>query len=318
MHLIYFLQSLNTTHSLTQLTLNSVLLWTHAHSQLCLTHRTASNVVFFSLPFQVGVSFPWRSLISFSPVLPFIHFLIVILLPESPKWDSKQAKENYFHNIWTVKLFKCVVITCLLSCVEMCLGQHFITFYFPQVLDDQQRKVTFGHSLLSSCLGFLGTFLTVIFIDCLGRIMILNLSLSMVTIILFLLGLCVDSRSLKVLLVVLFHLYSLASSAFYPIPSLIAVEIYPMQYRALGCSFAGVLKWTYNIVISSSLEWSTSVVSAKGIFLICCFSTLLFTVAIQLLGLPDSNTLPLEKAEKKNIIVEGFEKIKGKYAEFFS
>ena len=320
---IYFLQSLNTTHSLTQLTLNSLsYTWTHSHTQLCLTLCLTLDThteqllmsFFFFLPFQVDVSFPWRFLLRFSSILPFVQLFIVFLLPESPEWDSKQAKEKFFHNIWSLKFLKCVLVSFLLNCIEMCLGQHFVSFYSPKFLDDQPKSVTFGHSLLTSSLGFLGTFLTLFFIDSLGRGMIFNLSLFSVTVSLFLLGLFVDSKSWKVLLVVSFYLYTICSSSFYPLPSSISVEIYPMQYRTLGCSFVGVLKWISNMVISSSLEWSTSAVSARGVLFICCFLTLMLTVAMNLLGLPDSFTIPLEK---KNIILEGIEKIKGKYAEVF-
>lgn len=262
----------------------------------------------------MNVPFPWRFLLRFSSILPIVQLFIVILLPESPEWDSKQAKENFFHNIWSLKFFKCVLVSFLLNCIEMCLGQHFVSFYSPKFLNDQPRSVTFGHSLLTSSLGFFGGFLTLFFIDSLGCGMIFNISLFSATVSLFLLGLFVNSKSWKVLLVISFYLYTTCSSSFYPLPSLISVEIYPMKYRTLGCSFVGVLKWISNMVISSSLEWTTSALSARGILFICCFLTLTFTVTMDILGLPDSSNIPLEI---KNIILKGIEKIKGKYAELF-
>lgn len=269
---------------------------------------------------QVGTKFPWKQIHFISCVLTVCQCLTLLLLPESPKWDSKLDLKTHLKSFFSRKLLPSVLLTLLLTVIEMSIGVNAVTYLSTNFLNDQPRASSVANSLFTSILGIIGNLVATVFVDLVGRKSLYVASLSSVSMELLLLGvfLKVESKQkIKPVSLSISYIYTICSTVSSVIPAVLSVEIFPSPFGTLGLSFFEICKCLGNIPTSLTMEPLMNVLGKGGYLFLCCGS-IISGIILVVLFLSETSGVPLEDIGNEGFHSQGLQKFKDKLGSLFN
>jgi len=232
-----------------------------------------------------NIDMGWRYMLGSEIIPAFLFFILLFLVPESPRWltlngredeattilekvngkekgkeilneikETIKAEKGTLKELFATKLRRALIIGLALALFSQITGINAIIYYAPEIF----KNIGFGtDSALQQTviIGFVNTiftFVAIYFIDRIGRRTLLIWGLSGMIICLFGTGLVFylgESSSLWTLIFILGFIASFASSLG-PIPWVIMSEIFPTKIRGLAMSFATMTLWLGVVAIT--------------------------------------------------------------------
>lgn len=232
-----------------------------------------------------NIDMGWRYMLGSEVIPALLFFILLFLVPESPRWltlkgrereaaiilekvngkekgnqvlneikETIKAEKGTLKELFATKLRRALLIGLVLALFSQITGINAIIYYAPEIF----KNIGFGtDSALQQTLtiGFVNTiftFVAIYFIDRMGRRTLLLWGLSGMTVCLlgtglvFYLGL---SSSIWTLIFILGFIASFSSSLG-PIPWVIISEIFPTKIRGLAMSFATMTLWLGVVAIT--------------------------------------------------------------------
>ncbi|MDO6605313.1 sugar porter family MFS transporter [Arenibacter palladensis] len=232
-----------------------------------------------------NIEMGWRYMLGSEIIPALLFFILLFLVPESPRWltlngkedeaatilekvngkeegrqilneikETIRAEKGTLKELFATKFRRALIIGLVLALFSQITGINAIIYYAPEIF----RDIGFGtDSALQQTviIGFVNTiftFVAIYFIDRMGRRTLLLLGLSGMIICLLGTGLVFyfgHSSSLWTLIFILGFIASFASSLG-PIPWVIMSEIFPTKIRGLAMSFATMTLWLGVVAIT--------------------------------------------------------------------
>ena len=232
-----------------------------------------------------NIDMGWRYMLGSEIIPALLFFLLLFLVPESPRWLTLKGREKEaaailekvngkekggevlneiketikvekgtWQELFSTKLRRALIIGLVLALFSQITGINAIIYYAPEIF----KNIGFGtDSALQQTLtiGFVHTlfpFVAIYFIDRMGRRTLLLWGLSGMIVCLlgtglvFYLGL---SSSIWTLIFILGFIASFSSSLG-PIPWVLISEIFPTKIRGLAMSFATMTLWLGVVAIT--------------------------------------------------------------------
>ena len=232
-----------------------------------------------------NIEIGWRYMLGSEIIPALLFFILLFLVPESPRWltlngkedeaatilekvngkeegrqilneikETIRAEKGTLKELFATKFRRALIIGLVLALFSQITGINAIIYYAPEIF----RDIGFGtDSALQQTviIGFVNTiftFVAIYFIDRMGRRTLLLLGLSGMIVCLLGTGLVFyfgHSSSLWTLIFILGFIASFASSLG-PIPWVIMSEIFPTKIRGLAMSFATMTLWLGVVAIT--------------------------------------------------------------------
>jgi len=275
---------------------------------------------------------PWRWMVGIEALPAFIYFILVFLLPESPRWlvtvkgdlispiqtlkvmdpitpieiQIKQMQADhdqveYKETIWDQKYRFPLILAFFISFFNQFSGINAFLYYSPRIFEIAGLEAS---SALLSSIGvgitnLIFTYLGLMLIDRLGRRQLMYIgsigyiiSLSLVSFAFF--------TGMKGMAVPIFLFMFIASHAIGQgtIIWVFISEIFPNHLRGSGTSFGTSIHWVFAAIIPAMVPWLFSVIGPGTVFAV--FATmmvgqLIFTWKM----MPETKGVSLEALEKK-------------------
>lgn len=232
-----------------------------------------------------NIDMGWRYMLGSEIIPALLFFILLFLVPESPRWltlngreeeatsilekvngkekgkqilneikETIKAEKGTLKELFATKLRRALIIGLVLALFSQITGINAIIYYAPEIF----KNIGFGtDSALQQTviIGFVNTiftFVAIYFIDRMGRRTLLLWGLSGMIICLLGTGLVFyigESSGLWTLIFILGFIASFASSLG-PIPWVIMSEIFPTKIRGLAMSFATMTLWLGVVAIT--------------------------------------------------------------------
>lgn len=232
-----------------------------------------------------NIDMGWRFMLGSEVIPALLFFILLFLVPESPRWltlngreeeatsilekvngkekgkqilneikETIRAEKGTLKELFATKLRRALIIGLVLALFSQITGINAIIYYAPEIF----KNIGFGtDSALQQTviIGFVNTiftFVAIYFIDRMGRRTLLLWGLSGMVICLFGTGVVFyfgHSSSLWTLIFILGFIASFASSLG-PIPWVIMSEIFPTKIRGMAMSFATMTLWLGVVAIT--------------------------------------------------------------------
>lgn len=305
---------------------------------------TAFGNIGILVSYLFGILYTWRPLALIGIIIS-VPFLAVFIwfIPETPRWfiskgrpeDSRKALqwlrgsdanvEKEFHeleksqkdtdessdSIWELfnrNNFKLLSIVLGLMFFQQMSGINAVIFYTTQIFN--QAGSSLDESVCTTIVGvvnFVATFISAIFIDRLGRKVLLYVSSVTMGISLFVLGtyfylyrvLHMDVTSYGLVPLISFVFYVLGFSiGFGPIPWLMMGEILPARIRGPAASLSTAFNWTCTFLVTKGFLLILDVIGPHYTFWIfgaSSFLALIFTILV----VPETRGQSLQDIERK-------------------
>ena len=269
---------------------------------------------------QVGTQFHWKQIFYISFVLPVCQCLTLLLLPESPKWDSKLEFKTHLKSFCSQSLLPSILLTLLLTVIEMSVGVSAVTYLSTNFINDQPRGHTVANSLFTSFLGITGNLVATVFVDLVGRKRLYVVSLSSVLIELLLLGVFLKVESKQKIMpisLVISYFYTICSTVSSAVPAVLSVELFPSPFGTLGLSLFQICKCLANALTSLTMKSMMNVLGKGGYLFLCCGFTLSGIVLV-LVFLSETAGVPLERIGNEGFHSQGLKKFKEKLGGLFN
>jgi len=278
----------------------------------------------------------WRGMLGMEALPAFIFFLIVFLLPRSPRWlfvqdkqdearrvlgkiyNSASAVETEISNMkssvltedgsnWELlkkpNLLKAVLIGAAIAILGQFMGVNAVLYYGPTIFE--QSGVSGGDALfyqvLVGAVNVLTTLIALYIIDKVGRKKLVYFGVTGMIITLVLIAVYFyygDAYGWSsVFLLVLFLAY-----IFFTAISISAVifvllsEMYPTKIRGLAMSIAGFSLWIGTFIVGQLTPWLLESLSPEGTFLLFALMCLPYMYIIWKL-VPETTGKTLEEIE---------------------
>ena len=232
-----------------------------------------------------NIDMGWRYMLGSEIIPALLFFLLLFLVPASPRWLTLKGREKEaaailekvngkekggevlneiketikvekgtWQELFSTKLRRALIIGLVLALFSQITGINAIIYYAPEIF----KNIGFGtDSALQQTLtiGFVNTiftFVAIYFIDRIGRRTLLLWGLSGMIVCLFGTGLVFYlglSSSIWTLIFILGFIASFSSSLG-PIPWVLISEIFPTKIRGLAMSFATMTLWLGVVAIT--------------------------------------------------------------------
>ncbi len=227
----------------------------------------------------------WRYMLASGMIPALLFFILLFLVPESPRWLTKknrsaealsilekvngqagaqtvmqEIKEALQHETGTLKeLFKpglrmAMIVGIVLALFSQITGINAIIYYAPEIF----KSAGFGaesaltQTVIIGLINTLFTFVAIWLIDKAGRKTLLLWGIAGMIVCLFAVGLCYHyhfSNGPWLLIAILGYIASFASSLG-PVPWVMIAEIFPTKTRGMAMSFATVVLWIGVLLIT--------------------------------------------------------------------
>lgn len=279
-----------------------------------------------------NIDMGWRYMLGSEIIPALLFFILLFLVPESPRWltlngreeeattilekvngkekgkqilkeikETIRAEKVTLKELFATKLRRALIIGLVLALFSQITGINAIIYYAPEIF----KNIGFGtDSALQQTviIGFVNTiftFVAIYFIDRMGRRTLLLWGLSGMVICLLGTGLVFylgESSSLWTLMFILGFIASFASSLG-PIPWVIMSEIFPTKIRGLAMSLATMTLW---LGVVSITQFTPIMLDNLGgaftfwIFMANAIFLLIFTYKM----IPETKGKTLEEIEK--------------------
>lgn len=294
----------------------------------------SSNNALFQKIFGTEV---WRGMLGAETVPALMFFLIIFLIPESPRWllvknleskaisifskiyndtsviahqinETKSMLQSERKSDWKILLtpgiFRAVIIGVAIAMLGQFMGVNAVLYYGPSIFETS--GLSSGDSLFyQSLIGMvnMGTsVLALLIIDKIGRKKLVYVGVSGMVISLLLIGFYfMMGKSLglsSIFLLVCFLLY-----IFFTAGSISAVifvflsEMYPTQIRGTAMSIAGLSLWIGTYLIGQLTPWMLDTLTPAGTFFLFAFMCLPYMLIVWRL-MPETAGKSLEDIER--------------------
>ncbi|MEO6453503.1 MAG: sugar porter family MFS transporter [Ginsengibacter sp.] len=232
-----------------------------------------------------NVEYGWRYMLA-SGILPaLIFFILLFLVPESPRWLTKknrseeaftilekvngeekakavlqEIKDALTHETGTIRelfqpgLRKAMIVGIVLALFSQITGINAIIYYAPEIFKTAGAGAESAllQTVILGSVNTLFTFVAIWLIDKVGRKILLLWGVAGMIISLLAIGLCYYYNFTNgpwLLIFIIIYLASFASSLG-PIPWVIMSEIFPTKTRGIAMSFATVVLWIGVVLIT--------------------------------------------------------------------
>lgn len=279
----------------------------------------------------------WRSMLGAETLPALMFFLIIFLIPESPRWllvkgqeskavsifskiynntsviahqinETKSMLQSERKSDWKILLtpgiFRAVIIGVAIAMLGQFMGVNAVLYYGPSIFETS--GLSSGDSLFyQSLIGMvnMGTsVLALLIIDKIGRKKLVYVGVSGMVISLLLIGFYfMMGKSLglsSIFLLVCFLLY-----IFFTAGSISAVifvflsEMYPTQIRGTAMSIAGLSLWVGTYLIGQLTPWMLDTLTPAGTFFLFAFMCLPYMLIVWKL-MPETAGKSLEDIER--------------------
>ena len=294
----------------------------------------SSNNALFQKIFGTEV---WRGMLGAETVPALMFFLIIFLIPESPRWllvknleskaisifskiyndtsviahqinETKSMLQSERKSDWKILLtpgiFRAVIIGVAIAMLGQFMGVNAVLYYGPSIFETS--GLSSGDSLFyQSLIGMvnMGTsVLALLIIDKIGRKKLVYVGVSGMIISLLLIGfyfMMGESLGLSsIFLLVCFLLY-----IFFTAGSISAVifvflsEMYPTQIRGTAMSIAGLSLWVGTYLIGQLTPWMLGTLTPAGTFFLFAFMCFPYMLIVWKL-MPETAGKSLEDIER--------------------
>ena len=294
----------------------------------------SSNNALFQKIFGTEV---WRGMLGAETVPALMFFLIIFLIPESPRWllvknleskaisifskiyndtsviahqinETKSMLQSERKSDWKILLtpgiFRAIIIGVAIAMLGQFMGVNAVLYYGPSIFETS--GLSSGDSLFyQSLIGMvnMGTsVLALLIIDKIGRKKLVYVGVSGMIISLLLIGFYfMMGKSLglsSIFLLVCFLLY-----IFFTAGSISAVifvflsEMYPTQIRGTAMSIAGLSLWIGTYLIGQLTPWMLDTLTPAGTFFLFAFMCLPYMLIVWRL-MPETAGKSLEDIER--------------------
>lgn len=279
----------------------------------------------------------WRGMLGAETLPALMFFLIIFLIPESPRWllvkgqeskavsifskiynntsviahqinETKSMLQSERKSDWKILLtpgiFRAVIIGVAIAMLGQFMGVNAVLYYGPSIFETS--GLSSGDSLFyQSLIGMvnMGTsVLALLIIDKIGRKKLVYVGVSGMVISLLLIGFYfMMGKSLglsSIFLLVCFLLY-----IFFTAGSISAVifvflsEMYPTQIRGTAMSIAGLSLWVGTYLIGQLTPWMLDTLTPAGTFFLFAFMCLPYMLIVWKL-MPETAGKSLEDIER--------------------
>lgn len=279
----------------------------------------------------------WRGMLGAETLPALMFFLIIFLIPESPRWllvkgqeskavsifskiynntsviahqinETKSMLQSERKSDWKILLtpgiFRAVIIGVAIAMLGQFMGVNAVLYYGPSIFETS--GLSSGDSLFyQSLIGMvnMGTsVLALLIIDKIGRKKLVYVGVSGMVISLLLIGFYfMMGKSLglsSIFLLVCFLLY-----IFFTAGSISAVifvflsEMYPTQIRGTAMSIAGLSLWIGTYLIGQLTPWMLDTLTPAGTFFLFAFMCLPYMLIVWRL-MPETAGKSLEDIER--------------------
>ncbi|HMM16683.1 MAG TPA: sugar porter family MFS transporter [Petrimonas sp.] len=279
----------------------------------------------------------WRGMLGAETLPALMFFLIIFLIPESPRWllvkgqeskavsifskiynntsviahqinETKSMLQSERKSDWKILLtpgiFRAIIIGVAIAMLGQFMGVNAVLYYGPSIFETS--GLSSGDSLFyQSLIGMvnMGTsVLALLIIDKIGRKKLVYVGVSGMVISLLLIGFYfMMGKSLglsSIFLLVCFLLY-----IFFTAGSISAVifvflsEMYPTQIRGTAMSIAGLSLWVGTYLIGQLTPWMLDTLTPAGTFFLFAFMCLPYMLIVWKL-MPETAGKSLEDIER--------------------
>jgi sugar porter (SP) family MFS transporter len=246
-----------------------------------------------SIAYWIGLAYAskglgWPPMFATAVIPAAIQFIIMIFLPDTPRWYASKGKWNEAEEVLRrimpadkgkqelkmirqsieatehssmKELFRPGLRTALIVGMGLAIFQQFvgintIIYYAPTIFGYAGYKSTTGAILATSIVGvvnMVSTFIVIFLVDRIGRRPLLFVGLAGMIVSLIAIGVIFligpGSIGYLILAALLLYIISFAISLG-PVYWLMSSEIFPNRLRGTGASFAATANWTANLLIS--------------------------------------------------------------------
>ncbi len=274
----------------------------------------------------------WRWMFASGTLPAVLFFVLLFLVPESPRWLTKQGREDEAMAVLTriggpaqaesqmndiratiaeesgslAQLFEPgmrtpLIIAVVLAVLQQITGINVVLYYAPEIFKSAGVKATqaIGDTVTVGIVNMLFTLVAIWVVDRLGRKPLLLIGSVGMGASLALLGGAFAMKQLEGPWVLLFVLCYVATFAMAlgPVVWVIMAEIFPTQIRGRAMSIATVCLWTACYLVSQTFPWMLKHLGGPATFWLyaaICLVTIVF-VAIYV---PETKGKSLEEIER--------------------
>jgi len=266
---------------------------------------------------------PWRGMLG-AEVVPALAFLLLLLsIPESPRWlwtkkrfpeaeniikqydindfehhqpSDNNAEINYFSHRG-IKL--AIFLGAFLAILTQTSGINAIMYYGNSILSKggSDLQTAFWGQILIGIINVLFTFIAIFSIDKIGRKKLLYVGVTSIIISLFMTGVMfyINAAFYWKLLFILTFVASFAFS-YGPVIWVLLSELYPTEIRGRAMSIAVLALWIANTIVGQFVPWLRTHISESGIFWL--FALFCIPTYFILKHLPETKGKSLEEIER--------------------
>lgn len=278
-----------------------------------------------------NVTSGWRWMFGSEIIPAILFFLLLFIIPESPRWLCKNGKikraeevlsklqnpetipaeltkiqnslKNQSSSIF--ELFRptyrsVLIIGTLLAIFQQASGINAILYYAPEIFKAAGASGTdaFAQTIIIGATNLVFTFIAIATVDSLGRRKLLIIGNGIITLCLLVVGLGYGSEGGGDYLLIAVIIY-IAAFAFSvgPVTWVVISEIFPTQLRGTAMSIAIGILWLMNWIVTQTFPIAIDRIGSTNTFFIyavMAFLSMLFIV----FGLPETKGKSLEEISK--------------------
>lgn len=287
--------------------------------------------------YLIFVGETWRGMLAMEFIPAFIFFIVIFIIPESPRWllinqseglaekilariynsaheakqkiieiniTLKQSAKNDWRLIFQPGIFKAVVIGVAIAILGQFMGVNAVLYYGPTIFTESGLSDgdALFYQVLVGVVNVVTTIIALIIIDKVGRKKLVYFGVSGMIISLLLISLFFFTGEASgvygIALLILFLSY-----IFFTAISISAVifvllsEMYPTKVRGIAMSIAGFSLWVGTFLIGQLTPWMLETLSPAGTFFLFAIMCIPYMLIIWKL-IPETAEKSLEEIER--------------------
>ena len=284
----------------------------------------------------IFISEVWRGMLGISSIPSIVFFLVVIFIPESPRWLALKCYDeralNVLRKIYRSKeeatdqlnetklvvsnnksdwsflfqrgIFKAVIIGATIAILGQFMGVNAVLYYGPSIFE--KAGLSGGDALFSQILvglvNVIATFIAIFIIDKIGRKKLVYYGVSGMVLSLILIGVyfrfsdVLELTNDFLLFFFLFYVFCCAISISAVIFVLLS-EMYPTRIRGLAMSIAGFSLWGGTYLVGQLTPWMLHNLTPAGTFWLFAVMCLPYLLIVWRL-IPETTGKSLEEIER--------------------
>ncbi|CAN6587651.1 unnamed protein product [Malus baccata var. baccata] len=272
----------------------------------------------------------WRWMLGVAGVPALVQFVLMLSLPESPRWLYRENKADEARAILE-KIYPAEEVEREMQALhesvqaekaeggaagevaQQFVGINTVMYYSPTIVQFAgfaSNQTALALSLVTSGLNVVGTVISMCFIDRYGRRRLMIISMiGIITCLVVLSGVFFQAAShapriIGFFAVILLGLYIIVyAPGMGTVPWIVNSEIYPLRYRGTCGGMAAVANWSANLIVSETFLTLTHALGSAGTFLLFAGFSVIGLIAIYML-VPETKGMQFEEVEK--LLQKGF------------